>query len=148
MAGRTSARRELRVLLIEDHAVLRRSLVRLLESEADVSAVADGASALAQLARERFNLILVDYRLPDSDGIQLLQRLQLAAPDARRVLISGTPIPDLSALLEAGVAHGFLCKPAPPEAWLALLAPPALRLSVCERTRAIASAHAFRYPWV
>jgi CheY-like chemotaxis protein len=123
------------MMLIEDHAVMRRAMVRLLETAADVVAVADGASALAQLASRRFDLVLMDYRLPDMSGVELLRRLRDAQPAARRVLTSGSTVPDLLRLVRDGLAHDFLLKPVPLEDFLKLFDQPTRARPNARRSR-------------
>jgi CheY-like chemotaxis protein len=113
------------MMLIEDHAVMRRAMVRLLETAADVVAVADGASALAHVANRRFDLVLMDYRLPDMSGTELLRLLRDANPSARRVVTSGSTVPDLLRLVRDGLVHDFLLKPVPLEEFLKLFDHPA-----------------------
>jgi DNA-binding NtrC family response regulator len=104
-----------RMLLVEDDALLSRALGLLLESSFEVEAAVDGASALQSVARSRFDVALVDYLLPDTNGIALLQRLRALDPALRRVLTSGWLLPERHALITNGLLHAFLIKPAPIE---------------------------------
>ena len=66
----------LRVFLVDDHDVVRDGLRHLLESEADITVVGE-AGSVAQ-ARERLldahpDVVVVDYRLPDGDGVEIVQ---------------------------------------------------------------------------
>jgi len=67
-------------LLIEDDAVDRKTLRRMLKiakPEAEILEAGDCAKGLAEMESKKFDCILLDYQLPDSDGIQFLQKLML-----------------------------------------------------------------------
>jgi CheY-like chemotaxis protein len=100
---------------------MRRAMLRLLEPNADVVAVADGASALDCCTERRFDLVITDYHLPDMSGLELLRRLRTIEPSLQRVVISGSPMPDLLPLIRNGLVHHFLLKPVPVEAFMQLL---------------------------
>lgn len=76
----------IRLLLVDDHAVIREALATMLEVEEDflVVGVADHAAAAELVfAETRPDLTLVDVRLPGADGFELLERLRRADPAAR-----------------------------------------------------------------
>jgi len=68
----------MRVLIVDDEPLARRRLSRLLKSETDVTVVgecADGESAVKALARAKPDLLLLDVRLPDMDGLAVLDAI-------------------------------------------------------------------------
>lgn len=66
-----------RILLVEDEIHIVRALTPALEAEGyDVTPVAAGAAALEALAREGFDVILLDLGLPDMDGKQVIERIR------------------------------------------------------------------------
>ena len=66
-----------RLLVIEDNDIERDSIVELLRhDDIDVAAVGTGADALERLSREPFDCCVVDLRLPDMSGFELLERMQ------------------------------------------------------------------------
>ena len=68
---------EVRILVVEDEAALGRSMRRFLEQEGYVVSVADsGASARRLVRRSEFDLILLDLKMPDEDGLSLLKLFQ------------------------------------------------------------------------
>jgi CheY-like chemotaxis protein len=78
----------LRVLLVEDHAATRESVVQLLRDEgAVVSEAADGKAALAALDRCDADVVLLDMMLPDVDGREVLRRVRDCRPAGLRALI-------------------------------------------------------------
>ncbi len=66
-----------RILIVEDEAALSRPLRRYLEQEGYLVSVADtGAAARRLVQRSEFDLILLDLKMPDEDGLSLLKRFQ------------------------------------------------------------------------
>jgi DNA-binding NarL/FixJ family response regulator len=111
----------IRVVVADDQALLRGSFRVLIDSEADLEVVGEagtGAEAVAVALRERPDVVLMDVRMPEMDGIQATRRLG----DASRVLI--VTMFDVDAYvydaLRAG-ASGFLLKDTPPADLLAAI---------------------------
>lgn len=107
-----------RVLVADDHPVVRGGIVALLESESDIEVVgqaSDGLEAVELAASLRPDLVLMDLRMPGIDGDEATSRI-LAADPTRRVLVLTTYESDEAILtaIEAG-ASGFLLKAAPQE---------------------------------
>src|SRR5687767_2660286 len=108
-----------RILIVDDNASLAENLRDVLEGAsglgARVSAVASGLDA-ERVARERgFDVALVDVKLPDVNGVQLVRALRAAAPLSEVVLITGFATVDSAiAALQAG-AFAFLLKSYRPE---------------------------------
>jgi Response regulators consisting of a CheY-like receiver domain and a winged-helix DNA-binding domain len=77
----------LRILVVEDNAVLARGLTDLLKGNGyAVDRVGDGASAIAVTASERFDLVILDLNLPEVDGIEVLRAIR-SRPDGPGILI-------------------------------------------------------------
>jgi two-component system, OmpR family, response regulator len=77
----------MRILIVEDDAVLARGLVRILESEGyAVDTVTRGEQALLAMKQERFDLVILDVGLPGMDGFEVLRRLR-ALPEPTPVLV-------------------------------------------------------------
>lgn len=82
----------IRILLVEDHAVMRSSLTALLEREPDFTICATAASAeevLAQLDELDADLMLVDISLPGASGLALVRAVQERRPDVACIVLSG-----------------------------------------------------------
>jgi DNA-binding NarL/FixJ family response regulator len=109
----------IRVLIVDDHAVVRGGLQRLLAGVADfevVGAVADGAAALLAAEHHRPDVVIMDLSMPVLDGVEATRRLRTIAPAARVVVLTSTFDRDrITDALEAG-AVGFLLKDAEPDA--------------------------------
>jgi DNA-binding NarL/FixJ family response regulator len=108
----------IRVLIADDQPLVRVGLRTLLDAQPDISVAgeaADGAAAVAESARLRPDVVLMDVRMPGTDGIEATGRL-CRGPDAPRVLILTTYDKDeyVFDALAAG-ASGFLLKDARPE---------------------------------
>jgi DNA-binding NarL/FixJ family response regulator len=102
-----------RVALVDDHEVVRRGLRDLLDGEPGIEVVAEAGGveeALARVGATLPDVVVVDVRLPDGDGVQLCRALrQLSSPPRCLVL---TAFDDERALMEAIVAgaSGYLLK--------------------------------------
>jgi DNA-binding NarL/FixJ family response regulator len=108
-----------RVLIADDQAVVRAGLRRIVETDAELEIVAeagDGAAAVESARRFRPDLILMDIRMPQLDGIAATRRIVSDQADPPRVLILTTFGLDeyVHDALRAG-ASGFLLKDAPAE---------------------------------
>ena len=72
------------IVLADDHRIVREGLQALLESEADFSVVGeagDGLEALKLVKKHHPDVAVLDMRLPDTDGVELLRRIRLTQPD-------------------------------------------------------------------
>ena len=103
----------LRVLIVDDHEVLRTGTRQVLEASGDIVVVGeadDGNAALALIDELDPNVVLIDIRLPDRSGIDVARHLTLTHPDVRVVILSAYDDDDfVRAALEAGVT-GYLLK--------------------------------------
>ena len=78
-----TAARTKRLLIVEDNDIERRSIVELLgHDDIDILAVSSGGEALAALREARFDCIVLDLRLPDMDGFELLTQLHASSAHA------------------------------------------------------------------
>ena len=101
-----------RILIVDDEENIGRSLRMILEREGyQVNSVRTGAEFRAFPDRTRIDLFLLDMRLPDANGIELLRELQAAEINAPAIMISGhATIADAVEATRAG-AFDFLEKP-------------------------------------
>ncbi|MGH3311558.1 MAG: response regulator [Streptomyces sp.] len=109
----------IRVLLVDDHQVVRRGLRTFLEIQDDIEVVgeaADGDEGVARAAELTPDVILMDVKMPGTDGIEALRRLR-GQDSAARVLVvtSFTEQRTVVPALRAGAA-GYVYKDVDPEA--------------------------------
>jgi DNA-binding NarL/FixJ family response regulator len=109
----------IRVLIADDQALVRAGFRMVLEAESDLEVVgeaADGAEAVAAALETEPDVILMDVRMPNVDGLEATRRLLAGREDGPRVLILTTFDLDeyVYEALRAG-ASGFLLKDTPPE---------------------------------
>jgi two-component system invasion response regulator UvrY len=106
-----------RVLVVEDHAIVRAGIRRLLDERGDteVFEAATGEAALAEIAAQSFALVILDLNLPGLAGLELLRRIVRQAPGLPVLVFSQhTEAIYATRALETG-ARGFVSKNASPE---------------------------------
>jgi DNA-binding NarL/FixJ family response regulator len=105
--------RPLRLLVVDDHEVVRRGLVAVLDRREGFQVVAEAGSVTESIEMaERFrpDLVIMDVRLPDGSGIEACREIRAEHPEIRVVML--TSYPDEEAVLSAIVAgaSGYLLK--------------------------------------
>src|SRR5690349_8697924 len=101
-----------RVLIVDDEKLIRWSIAERLGKEGILTTEAgDGAMALEALAREPFDLALLDLKLPDTDGLTLLKQFQSQAVDLPVVMITAHSSVDTAVEAMKLGAHDYLTKP-------------------------------------
>lgn len=106
-----------RVLFIDDDPAVLAGLRRMLRSkrdEWDLTFADGGQGALETLARETFDVVITDMRMPGIDGADVLARLRVEHPGTVRIVLSGHT-EQSAALRSASLAHRFLSKPCDPQ---------------------------------
>jgi DNA-binding NtrC family response regulator len=101
-----------RILIIDDQESIRKSLKLALEREGYlVDTAENGREAIRKSKEEFYNMALVDLRLPDMDGIELLTKMRETVPKMVKIIITGYP--SLENAIEAvnGGADGYVVKP-------------------------------------
>src|SRR5487761_1349885 len=102
-----------RVLLLDDHEVVRRGLRELFDAEADLEVVGEAATAEEALARVpalKPDVAVLDVRLPDGDGVEVCRELRSRMPELRCLMLTSYADDDaLFAAIMAG-ASGYLLK--------------------------------------
>jgi DNA-binding NarL/FixJ family response regulator len=105
--------RKLRVLIADDHFIVRMGLVAMVNTETDMEVVgeaADGAQAIELFAKCRPDLALMDSRMPVKDGIQATIEIRKRFPDASILMLTAFDgDADIRRALEAGV-RGYVLK--------------------------------------
>jgi DNA-binding NarL/FixJ family response regulator len=104
---------QLRLLVVDDHEVVRQGLVAMLERRPNFQVVAEASTAAESLEMARRfqpDLVVMDVRLPDGSGIEACREIRAEMPDTRVVIL--TSYPDEEAVFSAIVAgaSGYLLK--------------------------------------
>ncbi len=113
-------RKPTRVLLVDDHAVLRDGLRRIFEREPDLEVVGEaetGELALDLVKQTQPDVVLMDVRMPGMGGIEATRRLRSLHPQVRVLILSAYPEFTQEALRAGAV--GYQLKSAPTEQLLA-----------------------------
>lgn len=103
------------VLLVDDHAIVRDGLRRLLQAQTGdtVFEAEDGPAALARIAQSRIDLVILDLNLPGLGGLELVRRLALTRVKVLVLSMHAEPL-YASRALDAGAA-GYVSKNASPD---------------------------------
>jgi DNA-binding NarL/FixJ family response regulator len=144
----------IRILLADDHPVVRDGLAAMLATQPDFEVVGEagnGAEAVAEAARLRPDVVLMDLEMPDLDGIEAIRRLRAADPSVQVVVLTAFDTDErIVGSLQAG-AQGYLLKGAPrAEIFTAIrtvsaggaLIPPVVASKLLRQVRAAESADA------
>jgi two-component system, NarL family, response regulator DevR len=143
--------KELRLLVVDDHEVVRQGLVALLDRKPGFQVVGEAgtvAESIAEVNRLRPDLVVMDVRLPDGSGVEACREIRAEHPETRVIML--TSYPDEEAVLSAIVAgaSGYLLKQIRARDLVAALEAvgrgeslldPAVTERVLERVRRIAS---------
>jgi DNA-binding NarL/FixJ family response regulator len=107
----------IRILLVDDHPVVRHGLRGMLDAEPDLSVVGEAASGpdgVALAVESRPDIVLMDLRMPDGDGVTATEQILARVPGVRvMVLTTYESDRDILRAIEAG-ATGYLLKDASP----------------------------------
>ena len=102
-----------RVLIVDDHMLVREGLRRILQAQDDMDVVGeagDSAAAVAAAARERPDVVLLDVEIPGGEAAATVRKLREASPQSRVIILSMHEGPLLvQELLAAGI-RGYLLK--------------------------------------
>jgi CheY-like chemotaxis protein len=104
------------VLVVDDEEIIRESLKEWLSSHGyEVTTAEDGAQALKMMREKNFGVTILDLKLPDKDGIQVLTEAREYKPDLKSIFITAYPTVDAAAKARKLGASDFIPKPFEPE---------------------------------
>lgn len=84
--------KSIRILVIDDDENIRKVLTTILEDEGyTVESVGTAKKAIERTRRRFYNLVLIDIRLPDMGGVELLTRIKDTTPRMRKIIVTGYP---------------------------------------------------------
>src|SRR5579871_534995 len=107
-----------RYLVVDDSVFARKSVARMVESFGGTVAgeAADGRSAITEYGRVKPDVVLMDITMPQMEGIEAVENIVRAHPEARIIMVSSVGYQDnILAALQKGARH-FVQKPVKPEA--------------------------------
>ena len=105
-----------KILLVDDDDALRESIVNILEGEGYVLDVAkSGYEAEMKLKNKVYNLVLLDIKLPDITGIELLSKINKHTPRTKKIVLTGFPDKESAITSVNEKADAYLVKPFNPE---------------------------------
>ena len=101
-----------RILIVEDEATLCANIVRYLTRAGHtVTGVESGSAALAELGRGSFDLVITDLRLPDIDGLTVLDRVRASCPETIVLIMTAYASVDSAVEALRRGAHDYVLKP-------------------------------------
>jgi two-component system, NtrC family, nitrogen regulation response regulator NtrX len=101
-----------KVLIVDDERSIRRTLREILEfEEYTVEEAGDGMECLEKLKEGQYDLIILDIKMPKMDGMEVLERIQILAPDIPVIMISGHANIDTAVEAVKKGAFDFISKP-------------------------------------
>lgn len=108
----------IRILIADDHEVVRRGLALVLKQEPDLQVVGearDGREAVALAVELQPDIVVMDWKMPRMDGIRAAQEIRTQAPATRCLMLSGAPLETaVFDALEQGI-DGFVYKDIAPD---------------------------------
>ena len=101
-----------KILIVDDETPIRRTLRDILEfEEYDVEEATDGLECVSKVQKEKFDVIIMDIKMPKMDGIEALERLQILAPEIPVIMVSGHGTIDTAVEAVKKGAFDFISKP-------------------------------------
>ncbi|WP_432822852.1 sigma-54-dependent transcriptional regulator [Trichloromonas sp.] len=104
-----------RILVVDDEAVIREGIRRILEKEGcQVETKSSGRVALEKLQEDDFDLVITDLKMPGMSGIELLKAIRILQPDVPVILITGYSTVETAVEAMKNGAFDYLAKPFTP----------------------------------
>jgi DNA-binding NtrC family response regulator len=111
------------ILVVDDDKSILRTLTRILQKAGyEVDTAETGREAMDKIEKHRYSLALVDVRLPDVDGTDLLVSMKDNLRDTVKIVITGFPSMEMGVKALDGGADAYLVKPVKPDDLLTLIA--------------------------
>lgn len=104
--------RNAKILVVDDDENIRKTIKTILEDEGYiVDLAATGTEAIEKTQETSYNLALLDIRLPDMEGVELLKRMKEAVPRTRKIMVTGYPSMQNAIAALNKNADAYLVKP-------------------------------------
>ena len=105
-----------KILVIDDEAIVRTSCERSLGTEGyEIKMASSGKEGLAFLEKEPFGLVLLDLKMPDMDGVEVLNKINERWPDTKVIMITGYSTVETAVQALRLGAYNFIEKPFTPD---------------------------------
>lgn len=101
-----------RILVVDDDENIRKSILAILRDEGYVVDLAtNGREAIRKTETSTYNVVLLDIRLPDMDGVELLTKMHETVPRTRKIMVTGFPSQENAIAALNQQADAYLVKP-------------------------------------
>ncbi len=101
-----------KILIVDDEMPIRRTLREILEFEQyDVDEANDGLECLSKVQKEKYDVVIMDIKMPKLDGIEALERLQILSPETPVIMVSGHGNIDTAVEAVKKGAFDYISKP-------------------------------------
>ena len=105
-----------KILIIDDELIIRTSCERTLAPKGYmVTSASSGAEGLACLEKEDFSVVLLDFKMPDMDGMEVLKKIHASWPSSRVIIITGYSMVDTAVRALRSGAYNYIEKPFTPD---------------------------------
>ncbi len=108
----------LKILIVDDHAIVRRGLKQIVDNIPEIVTVdeaSNGKEALEKILSDDYDLVLLDITLPDRNGIDILYEIKGLKPETRILVLSVHPEEQYARRVFKGGASGYLTKNSAPD---------------------------------
>ena len=104
--------KHVRILVVDDDESIRNTMKTILEDEGYiVDVAASGREAIKRTEEMAYNVALIDIRLPDMEGVELLKLIKDAVPRTRKIMMTGYPSMQNAITALNKNADGYMIKP-------------------------------------
>lgn len=106
------------ILIADDHTIVRKGLVELIEESGKIKVVAEaknGAEVLAHLVDKKFDCVVLDINMPGRNGLDILKEIKKAYPQLPVLILSMYPEEQYAVRVIRSGASGYLTKDSAPE---------------------------------
>jgi heterodisulfide reductase subunit A len=105
-----------RVLIVDDEAIVRESIKEWLKDTGfDVMTAESGEEALDMMKKQDFGVVILDFRLPQKTGIEVLKEVKVVKPDIKSIIITAYPSDESADEAKKLGVIDYLIKPIAPE---------------------------------
>jgi len=121
---RAGAGTPIRILIVDDHAIVRAGLKQFIANEPDMRVAGEaesGVQALAMISEAEWDIVILDISMPDQNGVDTLRRIKQVRPQLPVLILSGFPENQYAVNLMRAGASGYLTKDGPARDLLAAI---------------------------